>query len=236
MDESVWNCFRADIHRQLLFNTGTSPDDPHPPPYLFLLSPRYYVKSDTTGGEDDFVQFSTDARVGDKSAEGVAGALQLARRYIIVGSNTNNPTDIGDEFSRLLESAAHASFPKDVPAPKRVSYTMGVFMNQTSIEVLRHIGIDGRPTDISKPRLETWGGVVGTLMLPVLLANSVAGSTPLLEVQRITATSVGSHDPSLLKLMKIRFHTTEQSVLNAARVGEGDQFYATAQISKVLRQ
>jgi hypothetical protein len=204
------------------------------PTFLFLLSPANYIKSDANGGKAESVQFATDARIG-KGAEGVAGALQLTRRYIILGCDKNEPAEVENELGRLLDAAAHAS-DATLPVAKPVAYTMGVFMNQTFVEVLRHVVIDGHPMETPLPRLETWGGVVGTFMLPVLLSDSVAGSPAPLEVKRIVSLSVGASDDTRLKVMRIRFHTTEQSVLDAAAIGEGDEFNARAQVSKVLRQ
>jgi hypothetical protein len=198
------------------------------PPFLFLLSPFQYLKADPDG-TGDVAQFATDAR--RPLGKDVTEAAQLTRRYILIGTNKPDKPSVDSELTRLLDAAVRGT-----AGPSDNGWVKAVFTNNSFIEVRRHIVVNGRYLERSRPRLETWGTVVGSLMLPLLMDKDHAVSPPELEVDRTICGNRADKDLGRpLKRLRIRFYTTEEKVLNAAQIAEGDEFNARIDLSKTLR-
>jgi hypothetical protein len=195
-----------------------------PPTFLFVLSPKTYVKAESGGQQATEVgQFSTDGRRAN--GQDSTAALELTRRYIVIGTAKNEAAALSRELTRLLDDAV-----RQMPASCDEGYVMAIFGNQTSLEVRRHIAIDGRALGDSRPRLESWGDVVESELLPLLVEPAFPSSQPTLNVSRVLNGSSGLPE----RRITIRFFVADRQVLSTVRIGEGDNF-AHARVSKSLR-
>lgn len=212
-----------DLHSDSLLRS--SDGEGTAPTFLFLFSPMQYIKADPDQqGDKEIAQFTTDARTNGADKD---EALQLTRRYMIVGTKDDSLESVTHELNRLLETAS-----KGAAGSADRGFVMGVFANQTSVEVRRHININGRFLENPKPRLETWRAVISSSMSALFLTSTVSGSAPTLEVHR----TVCERDGTPIRRMTIRFHTIQESVLDAARIGEGDEFDAGSHLSEAVRK
>lgn len=220
------------LNDRLLIKSGEQVASP--PRFLFLLSPREYIKADSDlNAQNSIVQHTTDARRGPP--EGDAIVDQLARRYIIVGCDRNDKQEVEREFTRLI-NAASPTPARAIPAsrvtpgearapsagnaedgPNYEGYVMAIFANQTSLSVGRHVTVNNRLLMEARSRLDTWAQVVGESS-PAILGRT--GDRPLLEVLRTFCSAAGLPN----RRLRVRFYTTHPYVLSAARVGEGDEF------------
>lgn len=182
------------------------------PSHLFVLSPVEYVSTDPqTATQVTVSQLTTDGR---KFNSGTLDPQHFARRYIVIGTASDDEAALVTELKRLLDSATSGN-----AISSANDIVMAVFPNLTSLEVRRHVAIDGRVLDATRPRLETWAGVVGATMLPLYL-EAANRSQPLLEIRRIVSSKDGTPETQL----RFRFYLLDDGVLASAVIGEGDQF------------
>jgi hypothetical protein len=205
-------------------------EDNKNPTCLLLLSPLQYLRAEPSsakGSEDNQIhQFSADARRAPGTDQTSLGVEQLARQFILIGLEKCDKDSGNSEFSRLLKAALLGA----VPAGNK-GWVMGVFANQTLVEVRRHIKVNDRYIEQSRSRLDTWGNVVGSYLLPLLMDKKEdIFPQPILEVTR---TNVGIArdesstpvDPARpVERLKFRFYSTEERLLDAAQIAEGDEF------------
>lgn len=206
------------LHERLLARRSNDDYIRKPPPYLYLLSPKKYVKADGDLSTRNVKQYATDA--ARRGIEIPSAAVdQLARRYILVGCDEPSKNAVEREFDRLIQAALATgngqSEGKQV-ASERNQYVAGVFANQTALSIGRHVTFRNRSQIELRARLDSIGQVVGESNLPVLGKTS---SRPLLDVNRTLCSSTGLPECTL----RIHFHTTHPYVLDAAQVGEGDE-------------
>jgi hypothetical protein len=206
------------------------------PPFLFLLSPKSYVKADAAilppnpeaYGSLTIAQFHSDARevdgnLVDKPLNEVA--LQFSRRFILVGCDKPDQACVTGQL-QALQCQALASF--SAPCPTALdppAYGMAVFPNQTFLEVRHHVSINGRPLPTTVLDQQTWDSVVAERATSLLDQNGTPGSAPLLRVRRTIRSNLGVD-----KRVTILLHTTSSQALEAIQVFEGDEFYVKSDL------
>ena len=187
------------------------------PPFLFLLSPKRYAKAD--GNTQESVnQFTTDASLSDQ--DGAITALQLARRFILVGTETPFPDDVRKEWTRLLDAADDLSNSKGNRSGDYKGFTSGVFANQTFVAIGRRVKYNGCVLEAPQDNFKTYAAIVGSLNPTIFSAQSSANVRPSLEVLKLRCEPSGVP----FQRMKLRFYATSQDILNMAQVSENDDF------------
>jgi len=206
-----------DLHNSSLLSASTSNQSPSIVQALFLLVPATYAKADVAGVGAFLAQYPSDARVS--VTPDVGKAELLMGRFGILGTRscgtvTSSCEDaVKTEFSKL---AALADNPNGGSFP---DYVAGFFMNQTAVDIAHRVRVNGDPL-AEVPDTETWKGVTAQWIRHAALSEPGFDGPPTLRVRR-SITGVNGL-PALR--MTFRFYTIDASVLEAARVGEGDEF------------
>jgi hypothetical protein len=222
-----------DLHneRVLRYKTGSANEDDafddRLPRHVAVLSPLVYVKAEPNDAAQAHVaQFATDARVNRAAGEPDQSGAQLTRRFVLIGVSELTPVAIGAELKRLVDGGFRGG-----PGPNESGHVMAVFANQTALEVRRHIAVDGRLVAMSEPRRQTWAQVVDRMMAPLLVETHPPPSAPALAVHRLWRRL----DGTAIRRITVRVHVADHEVLDAAQIGEGDDFEQSPHVSKVLR-
>jgi hypothetical protein len=204
------------------------------PPYLFVLSPKTYTKADAAlypNGKADpagIAQFYSDAREVDGNlvdAPPNEAVLQFSRRFILVGCDTPEAACVTGQLKALQCQALALLNTPCSPTIRPPVYAMGIFANQTFLEVRHHVSINGRPLPATVLDQQTWDSVVAGWATSLLDQNGNPGSEPLLRVRRTIRSNTGVD-----RRMTILFYTTSSQALGATQVFEGDEFYAKSDL------
>jgi hypothetical protein len=207
-----------------------------PPRFLYLLSPKHYVKADAAtlpNGRPDITeiaQYFSDARkVNGKLTEDYAteAALALSRRFLLIGCDQPTKACVTAELKALQCQAVAAFVDACDPAasPSAPVYTIGAFANQTYIEVRHHVSMNGRPLPSTVLDQETWGAMIARVPASLLDQNVGPGSSPLLRVRRTSRSNFGVE-----RRITILFYSTSSEALGEIQVFEGDEFYAKSEL------
>lgn len=205
------------------------------PAHMFLVTPEGYIKSDAGPGTSGIAAYVTDAR-GAEATKATAVA-QFERRFLLIGCDSGAPACAENEIMGLLDQTyfttpdlpGAGNDPKDTKGLADPAFTIGVFTNDTVIELRHHVSWNGRPLEKTVPDGETWGTALASWMLSSVGHVSSPRSHPLLEVRRTLRIGDEAQTRQFL------FYTTNLTVLNEAQVFEGDEFYGRSDVPALPR-
>lgn len=206
--------------------TGTAPA----PKYIFLLTPRAYLKADPGGPPADVAQFENEARAALflQQSEGTArqDLLMLARQFFLVGCDSADPKIVEAEWNHLLEIGFNLLRKASGDGSPRACglYVNALFTGKSFIEVRNTYSMDGRLVEGGARNLETVGQVFAAGFAARINREGVPASPPLLEIFRMPDQRVSESTGATA--IRLRFYTTVSSILDQIYVSEGDEIHA----------
>ena len=225
----IYNLF--DLHNPRLL-TGVSPKADRflcpdttraAAPYLFLLTPSYYVKPDTV---DEITGTETEARLSAK-IDPTEEYLPLTRQFVLLACNVSDSSAVADEWKRMLNAASGSD-----PGHGRCGqYIHGLFAGKTFVELRNRFSIDGRLVEDGVLHFSTVGQALGPSLGTRANVEAAPGSGPLLDLWR---ASPWRENASNQRRVRVRFFTTMTDILDQAIVLEGDDIHVIS-ISEMLR-